>query len=171
MPQEAVAEAWKALSRQSERQLGAYISASLLLFKECPSLPNNKQIEFRNSVIHKGYIPTVDEAANFGDHVMALINGDLERLRRVAPESLKRAYEALLPKGREESKENGDEVTGAVNILTPADVMTPPKSPEDTRQGNVLNQLARIIREREPRKLVLLSKEEMKRRYPERFQE
>ena len=172
VPAEALMDAWKVLSRQSERQLGAYISVALMITKELPRLLNpNKEIEFRNNVIHKGYIPTVAEATEFGDAVMTLINGELEKLRRTTPEALNETYKTLLPKGRGNAKESADdEITGAVNILTPVDVMTPPK-PGDGREGNVLSQFARILSEREPKRLALLSKEEMKRRYPNRFRD
>jgi len=170
-PEEAVSNAWKSLSRQSERQLGAYISASLLLEHKMPQLLNpNKDIEFRNAVIHKGYIPSIEEAMEFGNTVMAIINGTLDNLRRLAPEAVKEIYESLLPKRPDETAESADEITGAVNILTPVDVMHPPE-PGDGRLGKVSDQFARILSEREPKKLALLSKEEMKRRRPNHFQE
>src|SRR5579859_5545465 len=75
VPDETAEAAWKVLSRQSERQLGAYVSAALALTKEPPCLLNpNKEIEFRNRVIHKGYVPSDEEATSFGDAVMILIN-------------------------------------------------------------------------------------------------
>jgi hypothetical protein len=94
--------AWKVLSNQSERQLGAYVSASLLLMKESPRLLSpNREVPFRNNVIHKGCLPVAEEAIEFGDVVMALINEGLEKLRRIAPEALKAVYESLLPKNQE----------------------------------------------------------------------
>jgi len=170
VPEEAVVSSWKSLSRQSERQLGAYISASLFLEKELPRLLANREVEFRNEVIHKGYIPNIEEATEFGDIVMALINGALDKLRLVAPEALKKIYESLLPKGPGKTAENeDDEITGAVNILNAVDVMHPPKT-GDGRLGKVSDQFARILSEREPKKLALLSKQEMNRRRPDRIQ-
>jgi hypothetical protein len=169
-PEEGINGAWKALSRQSERQLGAYISASLSIAKEGPRLLNtNKEVEFRNNVVHKGYIPTAEEAAEFGDAIMTVINNELETLRRIAPEALIATYKALLPPQNDKEKST-DEITGRINILTPVDVMTPPK-PGDGRLGNVLSQFARIRSEREPKRLALLSKEEMKRRHLRSFRD
>lgn len=169
VPAEVVDCAWKSLSRQSERQLGAYISTSLLLERALPRvLSPNKEVEFRNEVIHKGYIPSIEQATDFGDVVMILINGALTNLRLVAPQALKETYESLLPKNLESTK--ADEITGAVNILNAVDVMHPPK-PCDGRSGTISDQFARILSEREPKKLALLSKEEMKRRSPSSIKE
>jgi hypothetical protein len=166
IPGEIIAVAWKTLSRQSERQLGAYISASLALTKKQPILLNpNKEVEFRNNVIHKGYIPTDDEALEFGDSIMMLMNQEIENLRHTDPEALNTVYKELLPKGREET--SADDITGAINILTAVDVTNPVKS-GDPRYGNVAHQFARILRDREPGRMVLLSKEEMDRRNPKR---
>lgn len=43
---------WKAVSRQSERQLGAFIFAFSMHYKKTPTLLSNKNVSFRNSVIH-----------------------------------------------------------------------------------------------------------------------
>jgi hypothetical protein len=166
IPEETIASAWKVLSRQSERQLGAYVSASLALAKELPRLLNpNKEVEFRNNVIHKGYVPTDEEATEFGDAVMALINEELEKLRHIAPEALSTVYNSLLPKNEETSD---DEIVGGVNILTAIDVMHPPK-PGDQRGAMLSSHFSRVRSKREPRRLALVSKEEMARRFPDRL--
>jgi hypothetical protein len=163
IPEEKLAAAWKVLSRQSERQLGAYVSASLALTKEPPRLLSpNKEVEFRNNVIHKGYVPMDEEATEFGDAVMVLITEELEKLRRIAPKALESVYKGLLPKNEETSE---DEIVGGVNILTAIDVMNPPK-PGDQRGTTLSSHFARVLSEREPRRMALLSKEEMVRRFP-----
>ena len=162
--EETIAGAWKVLSRQSERQLGAYVAASLALTHIAPRLLSNKEVEFRNSVIHKGYMPTDSEATAFGDAVMPLITEELSNLRRIAPETLATVYNRLLPTNEETSD---DEITGGINILTAIDVMNPP-GPGDHRGANVASHFARVLQEREPRGMALLSKEEMSRRFPDR---
>ena len=57
---------WKAMASQSERQLGAFLAAFLLDTRETPKLLPQKQVELRNSVVHKGRFPTSDEASKFG---------------------------------------------------------------------------------------------------------
>lgn len=166
---DAIDEACKPIARQSERQLGAYISASLLLTRRQPKLLNpNKEVAFRNQVIHNGYVPTQDEAVRFGDAVMSLINDGLEDLRENAKAALHEVYERLLPKTNDDDGEDDQGRTGAVNILTTIDVRHPPKpGEEDPRCGDVRSQMPRILKEREPKRMVLLSEAEMKRRFPD----
>lgn len=80
--------AWKQVSAQSERQLGAF---SLLYIREyytpAPMLPQ-KVTEFRNKVIHQGYIPTRAEAAIYGDQV-------LQHMAKLYKELYKSRYEGL----------------------------------------------------------------------------
>lgn len=59
----------KHLASQSERQLGAFLAAFLLETRETAKLLPQKQVEFRNAVVHKGTFPTREEAARFGQAV------------------------------------------------------------------------------------------------------
>ncbi len=138
----------------------------MALTKELPDLLSpNKEVEFRNNVIHKGYVPTDEEATEFGDGVMVLISEELERLRRIAPDALATVYKKLIPRNEQTSE---DEIVGGVNILTAIDVMHPPK-PGDERGTTISTHFARVLSEREPKRLALLSKEEMARRFPDRI--
>jgi hypothetical protein len=83
--------AWKAVAAQSERQLGAF---TLLYLREygtpAPLLPQSN-VEFRNKVIHKGYIPTRMEASTYGDAVLQHMAGlykELYTSRRTAVSAL-----------------------------------------------------------------------------------
>lgn len=64
MGEDVYQKMFKAMSRQSERQLGSFLALHALFFGKAYA-PNNKITEFRNAVIHKGTIPTPDEAKNF----------------------------------------------------------------------------------------------------------
>ena len=162
-----VAGAWKAVGRLSERQIGAYISASLMLTSKAPSLLNaNKEVPFRNNVIHNGYVPNADEAISFGDVVMTMINDDLSKLREFAPESLEAVYSSLLPKNDEKISKSETELCGGVNVLTALDVMHPPSAEhDDTRVGGVADQFARILHDREPHRMHLFQSEAEKEEY------
>ncbi|HHF3271850.1 TPA: hypothetical protein ACPJ2V_004637 [Vibrio diabolicus] len=59
-------QAWKTVSNQSERQLGAFTYLYLSSLGELPPELSSNDRGFRNKVIHKGYIPSVDEAIGFG---------------------------------------------------------------------------------------------------------
>lgn len=76
--------AWNQVSAQSERQLGAY---ALLYLREygtpAPLLPQS-ETEFRNKVIHKGYIPSRKEVEQYGEQViqhMAELFKELQKSR------------------------------------------------------------------------------------------
>ena len=56
-PKDQFFATWKLVANQSERQLGAYYFLHLLYFRKTPT-QNTKMTEFRNSVIHKGSIPS-----------------------------------------------------------------------------------------------------------------
>ena len=169
VPMIDINEAWKPLSKMSERQLGAFVSVSLLLAKTKPNLLNpNKQVPFRNNVIHNGYVPKNNEAIDCGDSVMCLINEGLEDLRALDSEALDTIYKELSPRDydNQDSADDSEEVVGCVNILTAIDVRNPPKG-KDKRVGDVSSQVSRVIYERQPMRMQLLTDEEMKKEYPD----
>jgi hypothetical protein len=89
--------------------------------------------------------------------------GFLRDLRQEAPEALTSAYQKL-SRHREIPNE---EIAGTINILTAIDVRHPPEYDDDPRIGDVRSQFKRISEERQPRKLELLSREELKKGFPE----
>lgn len=171
IPCEQADAAWKAVAKLSERQLGMYVTAGLLLTKQCPTLLNpNQEVKFRNNVIHSGYIPTTDEATAFGDVVMQLINDSLATLRTLAPQALMATYERLSPAEKKEPEAEQTEIvwnddedhTGTVNILTAVDVRYPATGEDDLRNGDVAHQVKRILRDREPHRFTVLDENELK---------
>lgn len=154
---EDILETWKPLSKFSERQIGAYSTAVLLLTRKSALLLNpNKEVLFRNKVIHNGYIPTKEEATLFGNIVMKIILTNLKDLRLIAPIALEKVYKQYSPDSLEDSaKEN--ELRGVVNILTCVDVRYPQNS-----KIKLEDHYDRIIRDRDPTLMSLLTKEAMK---------
>lgn len=72
--QQDVEKCWKSVSKQSERQLGAF---TMLWFVEMGDPPNvlpNKMVELRNQVIHQGKVPTYQECIKFGQAVIDVIS-------------------------------------------------------------------------------------------------
>lgn len=59
--------AWKGISSQSERQLGAFRFTYLIAFKQVAPVLPNKSVEFRNSVIHRGVFPSEPAATDYGE--------------------------------------------------------------------------------------------------------
>ncbi|AXB75913.1 hypothetical protein [Novosphingobium sp. P6W] len=66
-------QTWKLVAKQSERQLGTYLALYQLENKVVSPVLSPKHVSFRNRVIHEGYFPTVDEAVDFGQAVVDLI--------------------------------------------------------------------------------------------------
>ncbi len=76
----AIDDAWKAVGKQSERQLGAFVFLYLTSFKEAPKLLPNSRVTFRNEVIHKGKIPDRANCIKYGDAVQQSILSVLRKL-------------------------------------------------------------------------------------------
>jgi hypothetical protein len=87
---------WKGISKQSERQLGAFYMLYLTRFNKCPTFFNhaflkntavklvdfqNDPVHFRNQIVHAGYIPTHDEARNYGEGVNLYIRSFIRELK------------------------------------------------------------------------------------------
>jgi len=171
IPQDQADSAWKVAAKQSERQLGMFVTANLLMTKQCPVLLNpNREVKFRNDVIHGGYVPSAAEAIAFGDVVMRLINDSLMTLRTLAPEALMSAYERLSPAQKDRRNvvtpeitcSDNEDHTGVINVATAVDVRHPVTTENDSRRGGVEDQFPRILRDREPHRLSLLDENERK---------
>ncbi|EKO3594159.1 hypothetical protein P0F10_003365 [Vibrio metschnikovii] len=85
---DAFSTAWKQISNQSERQLGAFLFIWTSEFGAVPQLLSSHDSGFRNSVIHKGKIPTKEEALKYGNTVLALIRPKIVELRSVCDEQI-----------------------------------------------------------------------------------
>ena len=156
---------WKNISSQSERQFGAYIIGYSQTFGEIPLLVNpNKDVPFRNSVIHKGYIPSKDEAISYGNTVMQVIDLSLLKLKSKYPKitnevfdyyGYKRTAQEIFKKIE---KETGIQQNYAcVNILTTIDVKNGREHDKtDGRKGAIEQRIPYILDYRGPRKLILL---------------
>jgi hypothetical protein len=73
--------AWKVISSQSERQFGAYVFLYVSRYSKLPKVLENRLVELRNKVVHKGYLPTKEEAIDFGEGVYQLIQKTVQTLR------------------------------------------------------------------------------------------
>ncbi|BCK22226.1 MULTISPECIES: hypothetical protein [Vibrio] len=91
MGEDVYQKMFKAMSRQSERQLGSFLALHALFFGEAYA-PNNKITEFRNAVIHKGTIPTPDEAKNF----CSLVYEEIYKIGMLLKDHCKREIELAL---------------------------------------------------------------------------
>ena len=167
---DTVAKSWKPLANASERQLGAFLAAATFVTGEPPEILNtNSEVPFRNRVIHKGYIPTTEESISFGNRILDLVRSGLDDLRNHCPDGLEAAYRYLSPRDYDAVDDDGvedDIINGCVNMLTTLDVRNPP-SKKDIRGGRVEEQFERILQDRVPRRMELLTEDEVRKEYPD----
>jgi hypothetical protein len=91
VPAAVFEQAWKSVSNQSERQLGAFMFTYLMENKALAPVLSNEVAKFRNAVIHKGKIPSREEAIDFGERCAEIILPVLSVLRSDAPHYLNQA--------------------------------------------------------------------------------
>lgn len=92
----ALSDTWKHVSAQSERQFGAFLYMYLIDHRTdcCPTIDNDKPElegisknqtktwkEFRNAVVHKGYIPSSSETLAYGNLIYRYIYDLIEDLK------------------------------------------------------------------------------------------
>jgi hypothetical protein len=134
-------------------------------FGEEPLLfSSNKEVPFRNSVIHKGYIPTKAEAINFGNSVMQIIETSLIKLKNKYPEVTNETFDyygynrIAHEQIKQIKNETGTEQNFAcVNMMTTIDVKHGRETNKgDGRKGNIEERIPNILDSRNPRKLLLM---------------
>lgn len=84
---------WKAVSNQSERQLGMFIGLYTAYRSSLPKLLADGSVKFRNQVIHKGHFPTPEKTFAFAEEVYGLITAGVKELRANYPEPMQAARE------------------------------------------------------------------------------
>lgn len=93
---EEVNNAWKPLATSSERQLGAFLLLYLVTFRRAYSGTDQKMIELRNAVVHKGVIPTRGQALEYAEYVFNLIRNGRDELEIFTKNSVIAEEERLL---------------------------------------------------------------------------
>lgn len=124
-------QTWKNILNHSERQFGAYITLYCQSFNESAQLLNTgKEISFRNSVIHKGYIPSKTEVSNYGNSLMLIIENSLNRLKQTYPEAVNETFDYYGYKGtalrefeRLKTETGKEQDFACVNIMTTINVI------------------------------------------------
>lgn len=82
-------KAWKNISKQSERQVGAFLFVYLIENKEEYKGLNEKMANFRNDVIHRGYLPSYEETFKYAEYVLNAINILILELNSKYPDAVR----------------------------------------------------------------------------------
>ena len=99
--EEAVDALWRQAAKQSERQIGIFLTLQTVVFGMDYKI-SPKTAEFRNSVIHKGHIPTPTEAETFVRSAYAEAVELVEKLRKNCEPAL---HKCMLRDIKERSKQ------------------------------------------------------------------
>ena len=90
---------WKIMTKQSERQFGCFVML-YAMETQTPYLIDNKQVAFRNSVIHQGYLPKAQETWDFANSVFTT----KVHLVKLLQERCAHAVEEIVREDLEEAK-------------------------------------------------------------------
>ncbi|MEX8502038.1 MAG: hypothetical protein AB3X41_03215 [Leptothrix ochracea] len=129
-------QCWKSVSSQSERQLGAFSLMWATQFNKLPKLPSNNNYKFRNDVIHKGRIPTKEEAINYGEDILHILQEGINALRKQFPIEVK---EIVFFHVRD-SAHNSDK-SGTIATLCIPTLVTIKENKTDTNLMEYINKL------------------------------
>ncbi|MCK1987185.1 hypothetical protein MPH48_03605 [Lysinibacillus fusiformis] len=83
---------WKIVTSSSERQLGAFYFLFIKTFGAQPKLPKDGSITFRNSVIHKGEIPSREKVVDYMKDIYDCIVSNLVTLKKKYPNGFKKLH-------------------------------------------------------------------------------
>jgi hypothetical protein len=108
-----IADVWRLVATQSERQLGAFIFLFTLTTGSAPLTLSSKQIEFRNAVIHKGVIPSRQEAELYGNSVLNIIRAGLNTAKQYFPNGVTQAAMQVLMDANKQAAERGTRTSTA----------------------------------------------------------
>ena len=125
LDEEQFQRAWKQISNQSERQLGAFVFLFLSEVEKSPKLLTQPNVKFRNDVIHKGKIPTRRQALGFGQEVLELIRSGLRELNYRCAQGIKKAVSQHLIKCQKMGKKGIPSSTAGVGTIISLTNKTP----------------------------------------------
>ena len=141
---------WRHVANQSERQFGAYLflyqidhvgEIAPLIDNEKPHLEGVSKTktktwkEFRNSVVHKGYIPSSAETIAYGNLVYQHINSLTVDLKSRSSTALDRATVHHLSRGNGITERMLTSVTSVSTILNVRRPAEPPETLSEAIEG------------------------------------
>jgi hypothetical protein len=118
LDEKVINESWKQIANQSERQYGAFIFLYTTEFGKSPRLPNEKNTKFRNDVIHKGKIPTLEEAVDYGQALLDVVRPILRDVKEKYPKGVEKTIELHLAHCQEKVGEKPISTMGISTIIS-----------------------------------------------------
>jgi len=131
---------WKEVSSQSERQLGAFVFVWATNFGKAPALLPNALVKFRNEVIHKGKIPSKEEALRYGDAVLGVLRPKLSALKAEFTKEITELTSRQFHKQQAES--SNDHLVATLGMATCVSLMGGDTAKQDQSLEDYLKSLA-----------------------------
>lgn len=139
--EETVRETWKQVSKQSERQLGAFVIMHASEFGQPPILMSNNKVEFRNDVIHRGKIPSRQEAVDYGQSVLDVLQPTLKQLKEKCTEGIQKTIFQHLKNSR--TREDEKQPVSTMYIRTIVSLSTGESGHDERTLEKALSELKR----------------------------
>lgn len=139
--EETVRETWKQVSKQSERQLGAFVITHASEFGQPPILMSNKKVEFRNDVIHRGKIPSRQEAVDYGQSVLDVLQPSPKQLKEKCSEGIQKTIFQHLKNSR--TREDEKQPVSTMYIRTIVSLSTGEQGHDKRTLEKALSELKR----------------------------
>lgn len=139
--EETVRETWKQVSKQSERQLGAFVIMHASEFGQPPILMSNNKVEFRNDVIHRGKIPARQEAVDYGQSVLDVLQPTLKQLKEKCTEGIQKTIFQHLKNSR--TREDEKQPVSTMYIRTIVSLSTGESGHDERTLEKALSELKR----------------------------
>ena len=147
---EVFTDGWKQVANQSERQLGAFLFLWISEFGEVPKLLPNTETSFRNSVIHKGKIPTREEVLRYGNLILLLVREKITELKATCADEVSNITMEHICNT---SKINGGQISGGtMHLGTIINLVTNENSEAETLECALqrMNEMRERIRNVDP---------------------
>lgn len=150
---------WKEMSNQSERQLGAYIVSYSYAFGNTAPVMTNSMVKFRNSVIHKGELPTCEKTKEYARELLVLIDESLSNLQAKYSDDIKATFEHYAP---HYSPSNDNESILTINHPTIICALEPLPNNDQRKDRDIDHLIEMVLNDRHPQRMWLINDKEKK---------
>ena len=141
---ESIETCFKTMSKQSERQIGAFTVLYFSTFREMPQLLKPAMIKFRNDVVHKGYLPTEAETLIFAEEVYNTIKSNYLKLLNIFSDTVIDYQYDIKRERRHKYKELIQNSNVPIQGFAPTFTLTHVLPPDDFEKKNFQESFRRL---------------------------
>lgn len=138
---------FKNISHQSERQYGAFLCIYADHFKKAPQeLLKSRSTEFRNKVVHKGYLPNESEVLEYAEDIFYLIRCYYSSLRSKYQKTIDDYYFDIQKLSRLKYKELLEKLKIPIACFSPCLALSHSLNLDDFTKVNFRESYERVLR-------------------------